>query len=185
MYIFILDMLPTPCTNQQTSELEKCVQFYGAPVNFVTAPGWIMTWLWGLYLVLVLLFFKEPRRSPSVVQPSVPRAASSETKLAGKLEDGSQSLMLTAPLLADSAPAQDMTDEEECEGDDSNCGDDKAVETVGELLKELTLPIRILLWIYFMLKFASEILISECSILTGYYFNWTTTQVRLFRSHCQ
>jgi MFS family permease len=155
-------------------------KFYGAPVNFVTAPGWIMTWLWGLYLVLVLLFFKEPRRSPPVVQPSVPRAASSETKLAGKLEDGSQSLMLTAPLLADSAPAQDMTDEEECEGDDSNCGDDKAVETVGELLKELTLPIRILLWIYFMLKFASEILISECSILTGYYFNWTTTQVGLF-----
>ncbi|CAK9219541.1 unnamed protein product [Sphagnum troendelagicum] len=155
-------------------------KFYGAPVNFVTAPGWIMTWLWGLYLVLVLLFFKEPRRSPSVVQPTVPRAASSETKLAEKLEDGSQSLMLTAQLLADSVPAQDTTDEEECEGDDSNCGDDRAVETVGELLKELTLPIRILLWIYFMLKFASEILISECSILTGYYFNWTTTQVGLF-----
>jgi hypothetical protein len=139
-----------------------------------------MTWLWGLYLVLVLLFFKEPRRSPLVVQPSAPRAASSETKLAGKLDDGSHSLMLTVPLLADSAPAQDVTDEEECEGDDSNCGDDKAVETVGELLKELTLPVRILLWIYFMLKFASEILISECSILTGYYFDWTTTQVGLF-----
>lgn len=66
--------------------------------------------------------------------------------------------------------------------DDSDYGDDRAVETVGELLKELTMPIKILLWIYFMLKFASELLISESSILTTYYFNWSTYQVSIFLS---
>jgi hypothetical protein len=66
------------------------------------------------------------------------------------------------------------------DGDDSTISDyndDKAVGNFAELMKELTLPIKILLTVYFMLKFTSEILISESSILTGFYFNWSTPQV--------
>jgi hypothetical protein len=163
------------------------VQLFGAPVNFVTAPGWLMVWGWGVYLILVIAFFKEPRR-PSVLLPAIPTVLSSEKNLAN-LEDGGSLLptfeTLTAPLLANNsttsvvaAPQDIMVDEEEeCEGDGSNFDDDRAVETVTELLTELTLPIKILLWIYFMLKFASEILISESSVITSYYFDWNTTQV--------
>lgn len=163
------------------------MQLFGVPVNFVTAPGWLMVWGWGLYLILVIAFFKEPRR-PSVLLPAIPTVLSSEKNLAN-LEDGGSLLptfeTLTAPLLANNsttsvvaAPQDIMVDEEEeCEGDGSNFDDDRAVETVTELLTELTLPIKILLWIYFMLKFASEILISESSVITSYYFDWNTTQV--------
>lgn len=163
------------------------MQLFGVPVNFVTAPGWLMVWGWGVYLILVIAFFKEPRR-PSVLLPAIPTVLSSEKNLAN-LEDGGSLLptfeTLTAPLLANNsttsvvaAPQDIMVDEEEeCEGDGSNFDDDRAVETVTELLTELTLPIKILLWIYFMLKFASEILISESSVITSYYFDWNTTQV--------
>jgi hypothetical protein len=163
------------------------VQLFGVPVNFVTAPGWLMVWGWGLYLILVIAFFKEPRR-PSVLLPAISTVLSSEKNLAN-LEDGGSLLptfeTLTAPLLANNsttsvvaAPQDIMVDEEEeCEGEGSNFDDERAVETVSELLTELTLPIKILLWIYFMLKFASEILISESSVITSYYFDWNTTQV--------
>ena len=137
----------------------------------MTAPGWLMCVGWGLYLILILTFFKEPERPGVVSRPS------SEKNLAGMEENTAGTLR--APLLSGSLPQQQpLSDEEEGEVDDSDYGDDKAVETFGELLKELTLPIRILLWIYFMLKFASELLISESSILSTYYFNWTTSQVK-------
>ncbi|CAK9261087.1 unnamed protein product [Sphagnum jensenii] len=164
-------------------------ELFGAPVNFVTAPGWLMVLGWGLYLMLVIAFFKEPRR-PSVLLPAISKVLSSEKNLAN-LEDGGSLLptfeTLTAPLLANNsttsvvaAPQDIMVDEEEECGEGSNFDDDGAVETVTELLTELTLPIKILLWVYFMLKFASEILISESSVITSYYFDWTTTQVGMF-----
>jgi hypothetical protein len=173
---------------------KKFVQLFGAPVNFVTAPGWLMVLGWGLYLMLVIAFFKEPRR-PSVLLPAISTVLSSEKNLAN-LEDGGSSLptfeTLTAPLLANNsttsvvaAPQDIMVDEEEECGEGSNFDDDGAVETVTELLTELTLPIKILLWVYFMLKFASEILISESSVITSYYFDWTTTQVTNQRSSRQ
>lgn len=151
-------------------------------MNFVTSPGWVMLLAWGLYLSLIFLFFEEPHRPP--VSKPVSRG-SSDKNLFGM--DCSPTSTLHAPLLSDSSPHplfigdnkdSDTTDEE-AEGD-SDYGEDKPVETVADLLKELTMPIKILLWIYFMLKFASEILISESSILTYYYFNWTTPQVREF-----
>jgi len=60
------------------------VQLFGAPVNFVTAPGWLMVWGWGSYLMLVIAFFKEPRR-PSVLLPAISTEPSSEKK-SGKLK---------------------------------------------------------------------------------------------------
>ncbi|PKA60841.1 SPX domain-containing membrane protein [Apostasia shenzhenica] len=39
---------------------------------------------------------------------------------------------------------------------------------------------RVQLLIYFMLKFGMEILLSESSVITAYYFNWTTSSVALF-----
>lgn len=36
------------------------------------------------------------------------------------------------------------------------------------------------LLIYFMLKYAMEILLSESSVITSYYFGWTTSKVAIF-----
>jgi hypothetical protein len=160
-------------------------KIYGAPVNFVTAPGWVMSAAWAMYLLLIIFFFKEPERPTSSSRPT------SEKNLAGN--DDEPSSTLNEPLLATlsgnlnnklalALPKYQASDEEEGENDDSDYGDDRAVETLGELVKELTMPIKILLWIYFMLKFASELLISESSILTSYYFDWTTYQISIFLS---
>jgi len=36
------------------------------------------------------------------------------------------------------------------------------------------------LFIYFMLKYAMEILVAESSVVTGHYFIWSTTSVAFF-----
>lgn len=36
------------------------------------------------------------------------------------------------------------------------------------------------LLIYFMLKYAMEILLSESSVVTSYYFGWTTSTIAVF-----
>ncbi|KAG0605422.1 hypothetical protein M758_9G057600 [Ceratodon purpureus] len=173
-------------------------KIYGAPVNFVTAPGWLMCVAWCVYLILIILFFKEPARPA----PAPVSKHASEKNLAG-MDDTSQSSTLHQPLLPTLSGAlpsslvenlskyqqsqeqpEQLSDQQSDEGEveDSDYGDDRAVETVSELLKELTMPIKILLWIYFMLKYASELLISESSISTQYYFDWTTSQVSVFLS---
>lgn len=171
------------------------VQIYGVlPVNFVTAPGWLMCVSWGLYLLLIVLFFKEPdrstatysqRRSSSRNLDAMPdntvdvRTSSSPSSLRAPLLPGNGQINNHPP---DSSTREYSSDADDSRGsvtevDDSDCSDDKAVETVSELLKELTRPVKILLSIYFMLKFASELLISESSILTDHYFKWKTSQV--------
>jgi len=44
----------------------------------------------------------------------------------------------------------------------------------------LTPSVKVQLLIYFMLKFAMEILLSESSVVTTFYFNWTTSTVAIF-----
>ncbi|KAH8940061.1 hypothetical protein BDL97_15G068500 [Sphagnum fallax] len=168
-------------------------QIFGAPVNFVTAPGWLMGVAWGLYFILILLFFKEPNRDhviPDSKQGSKSKhssRSSSRSKSLGTIDDIIPTM--STPLLYENSlhPLHLEQNQEgdviSDDGDDSTISDyneDKAVGNFAELMKELTLPIKILLTVYFMLKFTSEILISESSILTGFYFNWSTPQVGLF-----
>jgi hypothetical protein len=176
------------------------MQIYGAlPVNFVTAPGWLLFVSWGLYFVLVLLFFKEPDRSAAAFST---RGMSSHRNLDALADADADSASLRVPFLqagggysdngnssivqeysvSEDEEASERASESRSTTEDSDYGDDKAVETVRELVKELSRPVKILLWIYFMLKFASELLISESSILTDHYFGWRTSQVAVFLS---
>ena len=52
------------------------------------------------------------------------------------------------------------------------------------VLKDMTLPVQILLANYFMLKFASEMLVSESTLVSGYYTipTLTTGIVRKFKA---
>lgn len=172
------------------------MQMYGElPVNFVTAPGWLMCVSWGLYLLLILLFFKEPDRSTAtfcrprsshrnlevMTDSPVDTTATLNSTLRAPLLPGNghnnntNDMSVTVQLEYTSSAGS--SDEENSRPSATEVDDTKAVGTVRELLKELTRPVKILLWIYFMLKFASELLISESSILTDHYFNWKTSQV--------
>lgn len=55
---------------------------------------------------------------------------------------------------------------------DLDYGEDKVVEIVSDLMKELICLVKILLWVYFMFKFVLEFFILEFSLLIDYYFNW-------------
>jgi hypothetical protein len=154
---------------------------------------------WGLYFVLVLLFFKEPDRSAAAFST---RGMSSHRNLDALADADADSASLRVPFLqagggysdngnssivqeysvSEDEEASERASESRSTTEDSDYGDDKAVETVRELVKELSRPVKILLWIYFMLKFASELLISESSILTDHYFGWRTSQVAVFLS---
>jgi hypothetical protein len=175
--------------------LRKALQIFGAPVNYVTAPGWVMGAAWGLYFLLILLFFKEPNRDHVIPDSKHSsrhssrhgsRHSSKSTNLGTTTDDSAPTM--SSPLLYETS-LHPLHLEQNKDGDISDDGDDsvvsseysdaKAVQNLTELLKELTLPVRVLLTIYFMMKFTSEILISESGILTSFYFNWSTFQVRL------
>ncbi|XP_024391930.1 SPX domain-containing membrane protein At4g22990 isoform X3 [Physcomitrium patens] len=163
-------------------------KIYGTlPVNFVTAPGWLLFLSWSLYLIIVLFFFKEPDRATALCRRMSSHANLNTMDSIVSTDEST----LVAPLLSGSInvanglqgyPSDEEESRESTTEGDSDYGEDKAVETVSDLMKELTRPVKILLWVYFMLKFASELLISESSLLTDYYFNWKTSQVAIFLS---
>ncbi|KAJ7550770.1 hypothetical protein O6H91_07G117600 [Diphasiastrum complanatum] len=148
-------------------------KFGGAPVNNVTSPGWLMGFLWITYLILVIVCFKEPSRNSENLQDNSKPADSRDIKA----KNVSSDYKLETPLLnksgEDSTSLLEVVAVEPVEKE-------KPMQGFLELMKELTLPVRILLTIYFMLKFASEILISESSLVAQLYFDWSSAKAGLF-----
>ncbi|GAQ85466.1 major facilitator superfamily protein [Klebsormidium nitens] len=138
-------------------------------VNDVTAPGWIMTLWWALFLVAVFVFFKEPHRPDPTMTPSHSSA---------NLTNAKRPLLLPDPPEVESGAASD--------GRGSEFGSEEEVEapakTLAEVWREMNSPVLVTLLVYFMLKFATEVLISESSIVTKYYFRWTPRSVGAFLS---
>ncbi|CAI9274342.1 unnamed protein product [Lactuca saligna] len=54
------------------------------------------------------------------------------------------------------------------------------INSIGAAYRLLTPSVKVQLLIYFMLKYAMEILLSESSVVTTYYFGWTTGKVAIF-----
>eukprot|EP01018_Ginkgo_biloba_P012638 Gb_38458 [translate_table: standard] len=91
---------------------------------------------------------------------------------------------LTQPLLLSSETTEKVQDEE---GDqEMDCSEEssedsrKPANSFFEAYALLTPPVKVQLLIYFMLKYAMEVLLSESSVVTAYYFNWTTSSVAIF-----
>ncbi|KAH6554926.1 hypothetical protein KP509_1Z296300 [Ceratopteris richardii] len=57
---------------------------------------------------------------------------------------------------------------------------DKPANSFCEALQLLTNPVKVQLGIYFMLKYAMEIILSESSVVTTHYFGWTTGAIAMF-----
>ncbi|KAK8549732.1 hypothetical protein V6N13_073511 [Hibiscus sabdariffa] len=161
--------------------LQTNFKFYKLTFNDVTLPGWVMAVAWLVYLIWLWFSFKEPSRV--FVENNSPLASNCEKAEKSKLEkDIKQPLLITSE--------EKKEDDEDPEADES----EEAPDEFRQLLHQWFQPIDYLhpqsrymikqllvqLLIYFMLKYAMEILLSESSVVTTYYFNWSTSTVAIF-----
>ncbi|KAI4343277.1 hypothetical protein MLD38_027804 [Melastoma candidum] len=125
--------------------------------------------------VWLCISFKEP--SHDDVEENVPDVSNAgEPTAIDALENG-----LKQPLLASSQ------ENPEDEDDDQEDGSEDAMEesrlpanSLQSAYGLLTPSVKVQLLIYFMLKYVMEILLSESSVITSYYFHWRTSSVSIF-----
>ncbi|KAL5225143.1 hypothetical protein ABZP36_011782 [Zizania latifolia] len=150
-------------------------KIYMVTFNQSTLPGWVMAVAWLLYLIWLWFSFKEPNHATEVndIQQN---PASVQRADINQLENG-----LAQPLLRDSGSKQHEDEDEEVDDSEEAVHDSrKAATSIGSAYRLLTPSVKVQLLIYFMLKYAMEILLSESSVITNHYFNWNTSAVAIF-----
>ncbi|KAK8533181.1 hypothetical protein V6N13_046341 [Hibiscus sabdariffa] len=150
--------------------LQTNFKIYNFTFNQNTLPGWVMAIAWLLYLIWLWISFKEP--SGDIEEP---RASGPETVEKGALEEGKQPLLITSE--------EQHEDDEDPEGDGSEEAPEESRQPAASFMSAyrlLTPSVKVQLLIYFMLKYAMEILLSESSVITTYYFSWSTSTVAIF-----
>ncbi|KAL0312672.1 UNVERIFIED_CONTAM: SPX domain-containing membrane protein [Sesamum radiatum] len=155
--------------------LQTNFKIFNITFNQDTLPGWVMTVAWLMYLVWLWISFREPAHETEVNH--APTQSSAEND---KLEKG-----LVQPLLT--SKEHEQGDEQGDDGDQECDASEEAPEesrlaanSLGSAYRLLTPSVKVQLLIYFMLKYAMEILLSESSVVTTYYFGWTTSTVSIF-----
>ncbi|KAI8545226.1 hypothetical protein RHMOL_Rhmol07G0024500 [Rhododendron molle] len=170
--------------------------------NEVTLPGWVMAVAWLVYLVWLWISFKEPppykakdntasqdATSDKVVKqefilPLLNRCPADRSPEAGQLEAGGVEDGASQPLLVSLGEKQcgeDREEEEDCDvSEEAPEETHKPVTSIVSAYRLLTPSVKVQLFVYFMLKYAMEILLAESSLITTYYFLWSTTNVAIF-----
>ncbi|WMV57282.1 hypothetical protein MTR67_050667 [Solanum verrucosum] len=154
--------------------LQTNFKIYKLTFNQDTLPGWVMAFAWLIYLIWLWISFREPAQEKDEVN-NVPQKSNAAENDA--LERG-----VVQPLLLKS-----VGDEQDNEGDQEGDGSEEAQEesrhpanSIVEAYRLLTPSVKVQLLIYFMLKYAMEVLLSESSVVTTYYFSWSTSTVAIF-----
>ncbi|KAJ6695535.1 INNER MEMBRANE TRANSPORT PROTEIN YAJR [Salix koriyanagi] len=154
--------------------LQTNFKLYKLTFNQETLPGWVMSLAWLIYLVWLWISFREPYRETE--KSNTAQESTAEPVENDALERGKQ------PLLLKSEDKQETED-----GDGEFDGSDEALEesrgpatSIGSAYRLLTPSVKVQLLIYFMLKYAMEVLLSESSVVTTYYFGWSTSSVAIF-----
>ncbi|KAL0324360.1 UNVERIFIED_CONTAM: SPX domain-containing membrane protein [Sesamum calycinum] len=154
--------------------LQTNFKIFNITFNQDTLPGWVMTVAWLIYLVWLWISFREPAHETEV------NHAPTQSTENDKLEKG-----LVQPLLT--SKEHEQGDEQGDDGDQECDASEEAPEesrlaanSLGSAYRLLTPSVKVQLLIYFMLKYAMEILLSESSVITTYYFGWTTSTVSIF-----
>ncbi|CAA0842257.1 SPX domain-containing membrane protein [Striga hermonthica] len=158
--------------------LQTNFKIFNITFNQDTLPGWVMSVAWLFYLVWLWISFREPSHDTEANQdPKESSAAQND-----KLEKG-----LAQPLLTSGEHQDDDDDDDDDDGDQEYDRSEEAKEesrlpanSFGSAYNLLTPSVKVQLLIYFMLKYAMEILLSESSVITTYYFGWTTSKVSIF-----
>ncbi|KAK9910620.1 hypothetical protein M0R45_034576 [Rubus argutus] len=154
-------------------------KIYKLTFNEVTLPGWAMALAWLVYLLWLCISFREPSRESK--ENVVPEESNSGRYINISVDNNS-----TQPLLMNSnAKQQDEDGDEDCddaeEDGDKDCDEvQKQVNSIVSAYRLLTPSVKVQLLIYFMLKYAMEIVLAESSLITGYYFIWSTSSVAIF-----
>ncbi|XP_028767526.1 SPX domain-containing membrane protein At4g22990 isoform X2 [Neltuma alba] len=151
--------------------LQTNFKVYKLTFNQDTLPGWVMSVAWLVYLVWLWITFKEPVQE--VEENHVPHQSNAEND---SLEEGvKQPLLITSERKEDEDADQDFDDSEEAPEESR-----RPATSIRSAYRLLTPSVKVQLLIYFMLKYAMEILLSESSVITTYYFNWSTSSVAIF-----
>ncbi|XP_006364126.1 SPX domain-containing membrane protein At4g22990-like isoform X1 [Solanum tuberosum] len=155
--------------------LQTNFKIYKLTFNQDTLPGWVMAFAWLIYLIWLWISFREPAQEKDEVN-NVPQNSNAAAEN-DALERG-----VVQPLLLKS-----VGDEQDNEGDQEGDGSEEAQEesrrpanSIVEAYRLLTPSVKVQLLIYFMLKYAMEVLLSESSVVTTYYFSWSTSTVAIF-----
>ncbi|KAL2547496.1 SPX domain-containing membrane protein [Forsythia ovata] len=153
--------------------LQTNFKIYKITFNQDTLPGWIMSIAWIIYLIWLWISFREPALETEVNH--VPQESKAEGN--DKLEKG-----LVQPLLLTEAENQqyDVEDQGLDESEEAPEESRRPANSLGSAYRLLTPSVKVQLLIYFMLKYAMEILLSESSVVTTYYFHWSTSTVSIF-----
>ncbi|KAK7374213.1 hypothetical protein VNO80_07640 [Phaseolus coccineus] len=151
--------------------LQTDFRIFRFTMNQDTLPGWVMSLAWLLYLLWLWICFKEPTHEnegnlvlyEADTGPAVHVAVENER---------------TQPLLMNS---EEKEQDEEGEEENDNAEETKKpVTSIVVAYKLLTPSVKVQLFVYFMLKYAMEIVLAESSLITEYYFIWSTSNVSIF-----
>ncbi|KAL5748646.1 hypothetical protein ACOSP7_025696 [Xanthoceras sorbifolium] len=155
--------------------LQTNFKIYKLTFNADTLPGWVMAVAWLIYLIWLCISFKEPSRDTE--ENHRPHESNAETVENDSLEKG-----LKQPLLITSEDKQQDEDgDQECDGSEEAPEEShRPANSIRSAYRLLTPSVKVQLLIYFMLKYVMEILISESSVITTYYFGWSTSSVAIF-----
>ncbi|XP_024536516.1 SPX domain-containing membrane protein Os06g0129400 [Selaginella moellendorffii] len=171
--------------------LEFNKKFVGMTFNANTLPGWAMAICWILYLAWLWVSFKEPAR-PIEVDGST---SGGQSRLAidngfanekhKEQSDAEEGMLQPLNSSYDSREETEIEDENDVEGEreEDEVSEDNSKQpanSIREAYNLLTLPVKVQLLIYFMLKYAVEVLISESSVVTSFYFHWDVRNVAIF-----
>ncbi|KNA23640.1 hypothetical protein SOVF_023010 [Spinacia oleracea] len=162
--------------------LQTNFKLFNLTFNQDTLPGWVMAVAWLLYLVWLWIAFKEPSHEDDYVE----QQSNTETQQNDVMERGLQQPLLITEKIERSSEEKERNgddDDGDAECDESEEAPEesrKPVTSFASAYRLLTPSIKVQLLIYFMLKYAMEILLSESSVVTTYYFGWTTSSVSIF-----
>ncbi|XP_024005587.1 SPX domain-containing membrane protein At4g22990 isoform X2 [Eutrema salsugineum] len=153
--------------------LQTRFKIYKLTFNQDTLPGWVMAVAWLMYLVWLAISFREPALQPEEIH----NTSKDSNNSAGQdvnLEKG-----IKEPLLIASEEIEEQV--EDAEGSEDASEDSRTpANSIVAAYRLLTPSVKVQLLIYFMLKYAMEILLSESSVITTYYFGWSTSSVAIF-----
>ncbi|KAG5573178.1 hypothetical protein H5410_062944 [Solanum commersonii] len=181
--------------------LQTNFKIYKLTFNQDTLPGWVMAFAWLIYLIWLWISFREPAQENDEVN-NVPQKSNAAAEN-DALERG-----VVQPLLLKSV-GDEQDNEGDQEGDGSEEAQEESrrpANSIVEAYRLLTPSVKacgapfllvllriiltndhycnslmqVQLLIYFMLKYAMEVLLSESSVVTTYYFSWSTSTVAIF-----
>lgn len=155
--------------------LQTNFKIYKLTFNQNTLPGWVMAVAWLIYLVWLCISFKEPLREDEEIHIQ-------QESNGGKAESDALEKGLKQPLLitSEDKKADEDDDHDIDESEEAIDESRRPATSIGSAYRLLTPSVKVQLLIYFMLKYAMEILLSESSVITTYYFGWSTSSVAIF-----